>query len=586
MTLDEWLTVAVLAAMIFVLVTDRAPAAFAVFGSVVALLVLGVIDTDQAFSGFAATAPIAIAGLYVVAGAVEKTGALLPVVDLVLGPTAGRRRRLARLTVPIGAASAFIANTPVVALVVPPVGAWADRRGEARSKLLIPLSYASILGGVITVIGTSTNLLVSSLLADATGEPLGMFELTPVGLPVAVVGLATVALLGPTLLPDRRAPAPTDAEARDFTVAMRVVPDGPIDGRTVTDAGLRHLQGVYLVELQRADRTISAVGPTQTLRGGDLLTFVGRAEDAIDLQRLRGLESAELEHALATDGGDHIFFECVVGTDSPLNGTSIRDAGFRGRYQSAVLAVHRSGERLGGRLGDIVLRGGDTLLVLAGPDFRDRMRDRRDFLLVARLGGRSLTATRHAPLSLAVLAAVVALPVLGVLDLVQSALLAAVGLVIARILTVAEARAAVQLDVIVTIGASFGLGAAVSASGLSSRIADGLLDTFGGYGVWGATLAVVLTTMVLTELVTNAAAAVVAVPVALDIAARTDLDPRVLVIAVAVAASCSFLTPIGYQTNTMVYGPGGYRYTDYLRLGLPLTAVTVVTITAAVVSLG
>lgn len=572
--------------MVVAIARDLVPAAYAVFGSAVALLVLGVTEADEAFAGFSASAPITVAALYVIAGAIDKTGALLPVIDVVLGPARSARLRLGRLALPTGAASAFLANTPIVAMLVPPVGAWADRRGEARSKLLIPLSYASILGGVVTVIGTSTNLLVSSLLDDATGEPLGVFEMSAIGLPVAIVGLITIVALGPLTMPDRRAPTDDPAGAPGFTVAMRVVGGGPVDGATVEEAGLRHLQGVFLVELRRGDDVVAPVAPTQLLLGGDVITFVGRSTDVVDLQRLRGLESAELEHALAVDDGSHRFFECVIGVDSPLNGSTLRDIGFRGRYQAAVIGVHRAGQRLGGKLGTIVLRGGDTLVVLAGPDFGGRMRQRGDFLLVARLGGSSLAATRWAPVSLGVLLAVVALPVLGVMSLLETSLVGALGLVAARVLTPAEARESVHLDVLVMIGASFGLGAAVAGSGLAARLADGLVDLTDGLGDLGAVLGLVVLTLILTELVTNAAAAVIAVPIALDVAATTGLDGRSLVIAVAIAASCSFLTPIGYQTNTMVYGPGGYRSTDYLRLGVPLTLVTVLTVSVATTLIG
>ncbi len=587
MSLDEWITLAVVGAMVVGLALDRIPATYGVVGAMVAVMVLGVVEPEQALAGFSTTAPIAIAALYVLAGAVEKTGLLQPVTDLVLTDRGGRRARLARLAGPTAGASAVLANTPIVAMMVPAVRTWCDRRGEARSKLLIPLSYASILGGVVTVIGTSTNLLVSSILQQ-DGDAIGMFEITPIGLPVAAAGLLTVVVLAPLVMPDRRGPVQTDVdEARDFMVQMAVAPDGPMADRSVEDAGLRHLKGVFLVEVTRGDELFAAVGPTFVLRGGDVLTFVGRAQDVVDLQRLRGLVSAEADHYLAVDGsGRSTFFEVVIGSDSPVANRSIRESGFRGRYQAAVVAVHRSGQRMGGKLGDIVLRSGDSLVVLAGPDFRARWRNRRDFLLVARLGGPSPTATRKAPLALAALVAVVALPALGVATLVEVALVASLGLVAIGVLTIAEARDAIQIDVVLMIGSAFGLGAALRESGLATRIADGIVDTLGSTGELGAVLALVLVTVVLTELVTNSAAAVIAVPIALSVAARTGLDGRTLAIAVAVAASCSFLTPIGYQTNTMVYGPGGYRPTDYLRLGLPLTAVVVATLTAVTLTTG
>jgi di/tricarboxylate transporter len=582
LALDEWITIGVLTAMVVSLALDLVPATYGVFGAMVAVMVLGVVEPEQALAGFSTTAPIAIAALYVVAGAVEKTGLLQPVVDTVMADRGGHRTRLARLVGPTAGASAVLANTPIVAMMVPAVTNWADRRSQPRSKYLIPLSYASILGGVVTVIGTSTNLLVSSIL-DRDGDPIAMFEIAKLGLPVAVAGITGIILFAPLVLPDRRNPAQIDREeVRDFVVSMVVASGGPLTNRSVEDAGLRHLKGVYLVEVRRGEERFAAVGPTFVLRDADTLTFVGRAADVVDLQRLRGLVSSEADHYLAVDeGGRHTFFEVVVGTDSPVTGRTIRDSGFRGRYQAAVVAVHRSGQRVAGKLGDIVLRAGDTLIVLAGPDFRARWGNRRDFLLVARLGGTSPTATRKAPLVLLALAAVVVVPASGLASLVEVALVVALALIGLGVLTVAEARAAIQLDVVVMIGAAFGLGAALQESGLAGRIADGIVDTLGSRGDLGAVLAVVLVTILLTELVTNSAAAVIAVPIALSVAERTDLEPRVLALAVAVAASCSFLTPIGYQTNTMVYGPGGYRASDYLRLGLPLTIIVVVTLTTA-----
>lgn len=586
MGVDAWLTLVVLVVMVVLLATDRVPAAHGVFGATVVLLVLGVVESDQALSGFSATAPIAIAGLYVVAGAVEKTGAMTPLVDYVLRPAGGPRRRLGRVLVPAAALSGVLANTPIVAMLVPPIRGWCDRRGEAASKLLIPLSYAAIVGGVITLVGTSTNLVVSSIL-DVQGEPMGMFEITKIGLPVAVVGVVSIIVLAPWLMPDRRASG-TDGvdESRQFTVSMRVVPGGAIEGRGVEEAGLRHLQGVYLVELHRDGRRIAPVGPEQQLEGDDVCVFVGESEQVVDLHQLRGLESAETAHYLAVDDGAHQFFEVVIGVDSPLNGVTLAEIGFRGRYQAAVVAVHRSGQRVSGKLGQIALRGGDTLLLLAGPDFKARMRNRRDFLLIARIGGHSPTAVRHVPVTLAVLTGVVALPVLGLVSLLEATLLGAFALIALGVLTTAEARAAISLEVVVMIGAAFGLGAAISESGLGDRIADLLLDTLGRAGRPGAVLAVVLVTMILTELITNAAAATVAVPIAQAVAVGADLDPRIMALAVAVSASCSFLTPIGYQTNTMVYGPGGYRYVDYLRLGVPLTLIAAATITISTLVAG
>lgn len=583
MSAEAWITLGVLTSMVILLASDRLPPATAVVSAMVALLVFDVLEPSEAFAGFSSAAPITVAALYVIAGAVEKTGALQPVLARLLRHNSSERMSLARIAIPSAGASAFLSNTPIVAMLVPAVSTWSDRHGLARSKYLIPISYATILGGVVTVLGTSTNLLVSSLLVERGFDELGIFELAKVGLPVAIVGLGITILLAPKVLPDRRSPGDSsNVELRDFTLTMRVKPDGPIAGATIESAGLRHLAGLFLVQVERGEDLMAPVGPDFLLEGGDILSFVGVAQEAVDLQQLHGLESAELSHILAVDEGRHTFFEAVVGGDSPLAGRTLKEAGFRARYQAAVLGVHRSGERVLEKLGSVTLRPGDTLLLVASPDFRSRWRNRRDFLLVSRLGGASPAASKMAPIVLGVLVFLVAVPSLGLLSLVKVSLIAAAALIATGVLSRSEARDAVQADVVIMIGAAFGLGNAMVKSGLAGELANRLLSVTGSNSRLGAVIGLVLITLILTELVTNSAAAIIAAHIALQLAARPELalDPRLAVIAVAVTASCSFLTPIGYQTNTMVYGPGGYRYRDYLKLGAPLSlAVVIVVVT-------
>jgi di/tricarboxylate transporter len=404
-----------------------------------------------------------------------------------------------------------------------------------------------------------------------------MFEMTGVGLPLAIVGLGFIVLAAPILLPARLG-VRRDLEvgAREFAFRMEVEPGGALDGVTVEEGGLRHLRGVFLAEVDRGGELLAPARPDTTLRGGDRLLFVGRADDVVDLQKTRGLRSSEHEHAFDLKEPGHTFFEAVVSATSPLAGSTLRDAGFRGRYLGAVLAIHRSGDRIRAKLGDVRIRHGDTLLVLADEGWGRRWRDRSDFLLVSRLGGSPASGGRMALYAAAVTVAMVVVAGSGLLPMLNAALLAAMLMVAGRVLTPQEARRAVDLDVIVLIAASFGLGAAIESSGLASVLAGGIVaasDAFGGIGIL---LAVALVTVLLTELITNNAAAVLVFPVAVSSAVAAGYDPRPFAIAVAFAASASFLTPIGYQTNTIVYGPGGYRFSDYLRLGTPLTLVELV----------
>ena len=579
MSADAWITLAVVLATLVLLATDRVPPAAAVLGATVLLLVLGVTDEAAAFSGFSNPAPLTVAALYVLARGAEKTGLLGPVVARLLGARAAGRRTLVRLLVPAASASAFLNNTPLVAMLIPEVTSWSAGKRVSPSRFLLPLSYAAILGGTVTVLGTSTNLVVSGLL-DASGqEPLALFELAPIGGLSAAAGLALLILLAPVLVPERRGAAEllTD-EMREFVVQMEVEPGGRMDGVDVAAARLRNLEGVYLVEVEREAQVIAPVAPTTVLEGGDRLRFAGRADLVVDLQRMRGLKSSEDEHLLAVDSLRHTFFEAVVGAQSPLVNRTLRDVEFRARYQAAVLAIHRAGQRIEAKLGQVRIEAGDTLLLLAGPDFRTRWRDRHDFLLVARLGGPPPSSSRKAPIVGAVALAVVGLAAFEVLPILQAALLAAATLVLTRVLTVSEARDSVDLNVVVLIAAAFGLGAAIETTGLAETIARGLVDLLAPLGAFGIVLGVVLATTVLTEVITNNAAAVVLFPIVIQVATAAGLDARTLAIAVAVAASSSFLTPMGYQTNTMVYGPGGYRFADYLRAGIPLNLTVVAVI--------
>ncbi|GIW50683.1 MAG: SLC13 family permease [Gemmatimonadales bacterium] len=579
---EAWFTLAVVTGVILALVRDLVAPALAVVGAVVLLLVVGVIDPAQAFGGFSNPAPITVAALYVVARAVERTGGLQPIVAAALGDGRGKWAPLFRLLAPTTLASGFLNNTPIVAMLAPQVSQWAQRRGLSPSRFLMPLSFAAILGGLLTAIGTSTNIVVSGLLEAHGQAPMGIFEITKVGLPVAALGLLLVIFLAPLVLPERIPPERDLKEGlREFVVAMEVVRGGPLDGKAVEAGGLRHLQGVFLVEVERAGQVIAPVAPDTVLRGGDRLTFVGRADLVVDLQATRGLVSAEGKHVAEFDTERHTFFEAVVGAASPLVGRTLKEVGFRQTYQAAVVAIHRAGERVRAKLGEVRLKVGDTLLLLTDPGFRERWRDRNDFLLVSRLGGAAPGVTKKAWLAGVVTLGIVLVAGSGLLPILHASLAGALLLVLGKVLTPGEARAAVNLDVVILIAASFGLGAAVEASGLAASVAGGFVDLFGELGPAGVLLGVVLATVALTELITNNAAAVLIFPIAAAAGSAAGLDIRDVALAVAVAASASFLTPIGYQTNTMVYGPGGYRFTDYLRLGLPLTVVVVSTVVCA-----
>jgi di/tricarboxylate transporter len=580
---DAWFTLAVALVTIGLLATDRYSSVLVMGGALVTLFVVGVIDEDQAFGGFSNEAPITVAALYVLTGAADATGALEGHITRVLG--SGRRQRarrdLARVCFPSSAMSAFIANTPLVAMLAPRVTNWARRAGNPPSRYLMPLSYAVIFGGCITLIGTSTNLFVSDLMEDAGQRPVGLFEITPVGLPLAVVGVCLIVLLAPKLLVERGTLVDDlAAHGREFTVEMMVLPGSAVAGKTIAEASLRNLQGVFLVEAERNGQAVTPVGPDHRLEAGDRLTFAGNLDRLIDLQRIPGLVSAEERHFAPADGqSGRNFYEAVVGGSSELVGVTLKEIGFRSRYGAAVVAIHRAGERINAKLGGVRLRPGDVLLVIGGKDFHQRYRDHHDFALIAPLRRGKPVRREHARVvELAILGLIVTAGT-GLLDLLQVALVLAFGLVAFKVVSASEARRAVDFDVIMLMGLSFGLASAVEASGLAKEIAHLLVQVSEPMGDLGILAGILITTMIMTELLSNNAAAALMFPIAMATAQQSGLEPRPFAMVILFGATLSFLTPIGYQSNTLVWSMGGYRYGDFARLGAPLTlAVMVVTV--------
>ncbi len=385
MSADAWITAATVVVMFAALASERVPPAASVLTATIFLLVVGVIDEAAALSGFANAAPWTVAALYVLAFAGDRTGLMGPLVNRLLGKGEEvTTASTARILLPTAGISAFINNTPLVAMLIGQVTSWCNRRGVSPSKLLLPISYAAILGGILTVIGTSTNLTASGLLQESGEAPIGLFEITQVSLIPAIAGLIVLIFIVPRLLPDRKGALEEFTEDLDeFAAQMKVIAGGPLDGVTVAEAGLRNLKGIYLVELERDGHMFPAVSPSRVLRGGDRLTFVGESSQVVDFQRVtKGLESAESEHLLEVDSPEHTFYEAVVGPDSRLVGQTLQEAEFRTRYQAAVVAIRRSGKRIDRQLGKVTLEAGDTLLLLAGPDFRIRSRRAKDFLVV------------------------------------------------------------------------------------------------------------------------------------------------------------------------------------------------------------
>lgn len=528
---------------------------------------------------------LTVAVLFIAAAGLTETGGLQLVTDRLLGVPRSVTDGQVRLMLPVAAVSAFLNNTPVVAMFIPVVNDWCKKTGMSPSKLFIPLSYAAILGGVCTLIGTSTNLVVQAqLVAARASDPsvplLGMFTLTPIGVPLALVGLAFLLVTSRWLLPDRRAFLADVADSRQYTIEMLVEPGSPIAGQTIERAGLRRLPGAFLSAIERDGETLVAVGPDQILRDRDRLVFVGVVDSIVDLQRMRGLVPATDEVFKVTASRlNHLLVEAVVSGTSPLVGRSIREAHFRTRYDAAVIAVYRGGQRIQGKIGDIRIEPGDALLLQGHPEFVARHRNDRDFLLVAPVDGARPVRHERSSIAVAILFVMVVLAsledTLGV-SVFLAATLGAAAMLATGCLSVDAARKSIDLPVLAGIVGALVIGAAIQKTGLGAQVAAGIIGVSRVFGPWGVLAGVYLLTLFFTELVTNNAAVALAFPIAHAAAAQMGVQLLPFAIVVAVAASAGFATPLGYQTHLMVYGPGGYRFADFVRVGLPLDLLCMV----------
>ena len=582
MTWTAWFAIVVTVSVVIGL-SRNLPADALLWAAVVACGLAGILTLPQMFMGFGNSGMLTIAALYVVAAGVRETGAL----DLVGRAFLGKVRTLGgvmgRLGMAVPLLSAFLNNTPVVAMFIPMLSRWCAKHRVSPSRLLIPLSFMSILGGMTTLIGTSTNLVVQGMMAEAVSanealaeslRPMGLFEIGAVGLPCAVFGVAYLLVFAHRILPERvDMLEEIGTSPREYLVEMEVGPNCRLAGQHVEEAGLRHLHGLFLAEIIRDGELMAPVQPDHVIEKGDVLTFTGVVSTIVELERIPGLipvADPDYEHEL-TEQREKMLSEAVVSPSSPLIGESIRDSNFRAHYNAAVVAVHRGGARLARRLGDIVLQSGDTLLLQTGPHFEDVHRNNRDFFLVSRVSDSKPPRYDRAVMSLLLLGVLIVLLTTQVIPTVLAAFLVAGAMIVFGCISVAEARVSLELPTLFAIAGAIALGQALLNSGAVHAIAHTAVATLGVWGPYAVLAGLAVLTMVFTEIVTNTAAAALMFPLGVATAMDLGVDPRPFVMVVALIASASFLTPIGYQTNLMVYGPGGYRFTDFGRVGLPLS---------------
>jgi len=583
MTLAGWTVIAIILLCLILLIGTRISADMVFLGGLTILIITQVVTPSQALVGFSNQGMLTVAALYVVAAGLKETGAIQFVVNSIVGNAQTTRHAQVRIMAPVMVISAFLNNTPVVASFIPALEDWARKNRMTVSKLLIPLSFAAILGGTCTLIGTSTNLIVNGLLIqEASTQSIGIFEPGYIGIPCAIAGFLYLSFFSDKLLPERGSGFDSFKDPREYTIEMIVQQDSPIPGKTVEEAGLRNLPGLYLVEIYRDDNILAAVDPKQQLHAEDRLIFTGVVDSIVDLQQMNGLSPATDQiFKLNTSRRERLLIEAVVSPTHPVNGKTIRDGRFRNMYDAVVLAVSRNGERVKQKVGDIQLRTGDTLLLEAHPNFLDQYKNSSDYYLISGISNSNPPNYEKTGVAWSVLGVMIGTVALGWLSMFQASFLAAGLMIASRCCRATVAKDYIDWSVLLVIAASLGIGNALQQTGAAAFLAEGFLQHVDG-SPHLALAGIYFATWILTEMVTNNAAAVLIFPIAISFATSFDVHYMPFVITIIMAASASFSTPIGYQTNLMVYGPGGYKFTDFTKIGLPLNLI-VATITILLV---
>jgi len=570
------LTLAIILVMTALFISGRFRVDLIAIGVLVALPILGLIDINQVLFGFANQATVTIAAMFVLSAGLARTGAIHWIthrIEKVAGK--GERWLILALCLVVAVLSAFIVNTAVVAIFIPVAIVLAKGRKISSSRILMPISFASQFGGVCTLVGTSTNILVNSIVVDKGMPPIGFFELTPLGVVMIVVGIIYLVTVGRWLIPKRTGEIEKVDKYRlaDYLAELLVTAGSPLIGKTWEQSKMSRETKVELSNLLREGKAVSR--PPQTkIRPGDLLLLHGDISILMTLENKYGLELLKnvRVHDQELSSYDLRLNEILIPPRSNLIGRTLRTSDFFRRYRSAILGIQRRGKVMRERLGDIQLESGDTLLIQGHKDDLSRLLTSNNVIVTNELTELHIRRDK-AFVALFMILMVVILVVFNILPLLIAAIIGAAGMIIGRCLTLDEAYEAIDWKIIFLLGGVIPLGLAVEQNGVALWVTDSILKPLLSYGPVVVLAALYLITTLLTEALSNNATAVILAPIALSLAASMGVDARPFLIAITFAASTSFITPIGYQTNTMVYSPGGYRFSDFTRVGGPLNLI-------------
>ncbi|MDQ0339010.1 di/tricarboxylate transporter [Caldalkalibacillus uzonensis] len=563
-----------------------------VFISLALLVLLGILTPEEAFIGFSNPGVITVALLFIIGSAVHKSGVLYRWVVHLLGKTKSLSLILVKIMSSVSFLSAFMNNTPIVTILTPILQSWCSKHHLSPSKILIPLSYAAILGGTITLIGTSTNLIIHGLLQQKGLPGFTMFQFIYIGIPLTIVGLIYMVVTGQHRLPERTNMMDTFHQSnRDWIVRFRVPEHSELIGQSIKSAQLRELKDGFLIGVARRKRMILPVSNQEVIQSGDRLIFAGDPQSIIELARTKNmiLETKSEEH-VTYENGPFSLVEAVISSTSPLLHKKVKESHFRSKYNAAIIAVRRNNKDVTSGIGEMVFRPGDVLLLITGKDFGKTWSDSADFHIVSSENlsfANDIDIFAKSKIVIATLIGVIILSAFQMMPILYAALLGVLILILTKSITPVEVRSSVDIGILILMASSIGIGQAIEKTGLSSIIAGAILQTEAIFGVFGVALFIYICTNILTEIMNNIAAAAFMFPIGYSVAITQGIDPMFFSIIIAIAASCSFITPIGYQTNLLVYGPGGYRFTDYMKVGFPLSILCMmVTVIMAIVVWG